>query len=119
MTTDRFSIPRRSFLAGSLAMGFAGSPGIGQEVSGVPDPNCPRCGGIGRVPVGDARPSVWMKGSALPKWDAATVGEQYCPVCQSGRKASELVAEAKAAVEAVLEKNKQWEDRTDWKLACV
>src|SRR5262245_9893879 len=119
MTTDHRTVPRRSFLAGSLATGFAASRGIGQEVSGVPDPNCPRCGGIGRVPIGDPRPFVWMKGSAAPKWDAATIGEQYCPICESGRKASELIPETKAWLEAAIEKNKQWEDRTGWKLACV
>jgi hypothetical protein len=60
-----------------------------------------------------------MKGTAAPKWDVATVGEQFCPVCQSGRKPSELITDAKSAVEAAIEKNKQWEERTGWKLACV
>lgn len=119
MTTDSQNIPRRSFVATTLATGFVAGRAMAQDVSRASDPMCPRCGGVGRVPISDAKPWVWMKGSAAPKWDAATVGEQFCPVCQSEKKTSELVAEAKASVEAALEKNKQWEDRTGWKLACV
>ncbi len=119
MTSDRIDIPRRSFLAGSLATVAGACPVAAQEESALPDPMCPRCGGIGRVPIGDAKPLVWMKGSPQPKWEAAIVGEQFCPICQSGKKASELIAEAKGWMEAALEKNKQWEERTGWKLGCV
>src|SRR5437868_3981606 len=115
MTTDSHFVSRRIFLAGSLASTVAAGPIQAQE---APDPMCPRCGGVGRVPVGDAKPFVWLRGTPLPKWEVI-VGEQFCPICQSGRKASELVAEAKAWVEAAVEKNKQWEERMGGKLACV
>jgi hypothetical protein len=119
MTLDCHDIPRRSFVAGSLTTAIATGLALAQDAAGAPDPMCPRCDGIGRVPIGDAKPWVWMKGNALPRWDAALVGEQFCPVCQSEHKASELVAEAKSRLEAALEKNKQWDERTGWKLACV
>jgi hypothetical protein len=119
MTRDSLSIPRRFFLAASLATGIAaGRRARAQEPAGAPDPMCPRCGGVGRVPIGDAKPFVWLRGTPLPKWEAI-VGEQFCPVCQSGKKASELVAEAKAWLEAAVEKNKQWEERMAGKLVCV
>src|SRR5256885_1996090 len=104
MTLLRHDFSRRSFLVGSLAIGITASRAMAQEAAGAPDPVCPRCDGIGRVPIGDAKPLVWMKGSPQPKWDAAIVGEEFCPVCQSGKKASELIAEAKGWVEAALEK---------------
>src|SRR5690348_4871336 len=111
MTIDRPDISRRSFLAGWSAAAIAAGRAAGQDAAAPPDQMCPRCGGLGRVPIGDARPWVWMKGSPHPKWDAALVGEQFCPVCQSGHKAGELIAEAKARLNAALEKNKQWEER--------
>jgi len=119
MTSDRLPVSRRYFLVSSTATAIVANRAMAQDAPGLPDPMCPRCGGVGRVPIGDAKPWVWMEGSAAPKWDAATVGEQYCPVCQSGKKANELVMEAKGTVEAALEKNREWEERTGWKLACV
>src|SRR5438067_420725 len=111
MTSDSYSVSRRSFVAASIATGIAAGRAKGQEPSAAPDPMCPRCSGTGRVPVGDAKPLVWMKGTPLPKWEAI-VGEEFCPLCQSGGKRSELVAEAKGWIGAAIEKNKEWEERT-------
>src|SRR5438094_5164817 len=116
--TSTFSPSRRGFLAGSLVSVLAASRAMAQQSSAPPDPMCPRCGGVGRVPLGEAKPFVWLKGTPLPKFEAA-VGEQFCPICQSAGKANALVAEAKGWVEAAIEKNKEWDERTGWKLGCV
>ena len=69
MTTDSHFVSRRIFLAGSLASTVAAGPIQAQE---APDPMCPRCGGVGRVPAGDAKPFVWLRGTPLPKWEEKT-----------------------------------------------
>ncbi|HMC11026.1 MAG TPA: hypothetical protein VKH44_07035 [Pirellulaceae bacterium] len=110
---------RRSFLGGALAISCAPCIAKAQENSTPPpDPDCPRCGGVGRIPLLDAKPFVWMKGTPRPKADAA-IGEQSCPLCQRAAKADLLAAEVNDWIDAALEKNKQWEERTGWKLACL
>jgi len=73
---------------------------------------------MGRIPLKDAKPLVWIKGTPLPRWDTST-GEQWCPVCQPLGDASALASDLKEQFEAVLENNKQWEERTGWKLGLV
>jgi hypothetical protein len=112
--------PRRTFLLATIATGCsAASISAGKQPTvNEPDPNCPRCLGVGRLPAKDTKPLVWLKGTPQPKWDAA-VGEQPCPICQPGLTPAAIAAEFKEAVLAGLEKNKQWEERTGWKLACI
>jgi hypothetical protein len=59
-----------------------------------------------------------MKGTSLPKWDVA-VGERLCPVCQAAGDSAAIAAELKEHFEAAIEANRQWEEQTGWKLACV
>jgi hypothetical protein len=113
-------LSRRDLLASAVVVACAARPVIGQAIAatGSADPNCPLCGGIGRIPVPDAKPLVWLKGTALPKWESA-VGERHCSICQPDGEVAHLAAEFKEQVETVLEKNRQWEGRTGWKLACI
>src|SRR5438046_1686137 len=107
MTSDdsRYDISRRSFVGSSLATVVAVSRAAGQVESAAPDPDCRRCGGLGRVPLAAAKPFVWLRGTAAPKAEAI-VGEEFCPVCQPGGKPAVLVAEGKRRIDAALEKNK-------------
>jgi len=82
------------------------------------DPNCPRCSGIGRIPLLTDKPFVWLKGTPLPKLEGF-IDEDYCPICQAGGDKGELVAEFKAKIDGALDANKKWEERTGWKLVCV
>jgi len=112
--------PRRKFLSIAFAAGCVAKSGAGRQpaAASMPDPDCPRCGGAGRIPVKDSKPFVWLKGTPQPKWETA-VGELSCPVCQTGIAPGAVGLEFKEAVDAGLEKNKQWEERTGWKLNCV
>lgn len=110
---------RRQWLAGSFAGAWAGSVSLAQgQGSGQPDPDCPRCFGVGRVPLANAKPFVWLKGTPLPKFETA-LGEQFCPACQSGGDNSKLVTEFNQQFNDALAANKTWEERTGWKLACI
>ncbi len=110
-------VSRRSFLAATIvAANCTGSSARGAVEPA--DPDCRRCGGVGRVPLLDYKPLVWLKGTPLPKWETA-IGEQYCPVCQVGADSRVLVAELKASFDGAVAANKEWEERTGWKLACV
>src|SRR5437588_6140752 len=114
---SRRACSRRTFLSTAIATSCVATAAANTQpaATALPDPDCPRCGGIGRIPLKDAKPFVWLKGTPQPKWDTA-VGEQPCPVCQSGLTPAALAREFKEAVDAGLEKNKQWEERTGWKL---
>jgi hypothetical protein len=112
-------ISRRRFLEATAVVGCAAAPVTAQDAaSPPPDPMCQRCNGVGRIPLMDARPLVWLKGTPLPSGQSA-VGEQFCPLCQSTADPAALAAEKKAQLEAALEKNKQWEKRMTGKLACI
>ena len=82
------------------------------------DPKCPRCGGIGRIPLLTGKPFVWLKGTTLPKLESF-IDEDFCPICQAGGAKSDLVADFKAKIDGALEANKKWEELTGWKLVCV
>jgi hypothetical protein len=105
------------FVAGALSGGMALSRATAQAEASGPDPRCPRCSGVGRVPIAGAKPFVWLKGTPLPKPETI-VDEQYCPTCQKA-KAGDLAADLRGQIDAALEKNKQWEERTGWKLGCI
>src|SRR5204863_4387816 len=103
---------RRAFLGGALAISCSARHAPAQEkpTAPLPDPDCPTCGGVGRIPLLDAKPFVWIKGTPRPKAETA-IGEQFCPLCQSVAKPDALAAEVKEQIDAALEKNKQWEER--------
>jgi hypothetical protein len=113
-------LSRREFLgvAGGGLVASRHVTGNGAEESTAADPNCPQCGGLGRVPLKDAKPFVWISGTPLPKPEPAA-GEQFCPACQSSADASVLAAEKKEQIEAALEKQKKWQERTGFKLVSV
>jgi hypothetical protein len=108
-------IPRRQFLRYSAVGATLAMARVGVAEG---DPNCPRCGGLGRVPLLNDKPFVWLKGTSLPKLEAF-IDEQFCPICQTGGDKKELIAEFKGKVDGAIEVNKKWEERTGWKLACV
>src|SRR4051812_48203049 len=94
-------LSRRSWLASVVVASCAVRAAAGQENAAQekpsgegPDPNCPRCGGLGRIPMDGAKPFVWTKGSPLPKWDSAA-GERFCPTCQTQADAALLAAHFK------------------------
>jgi hypothetical protein len=47
------------------------------------------------------------------------VGEQFCPLCQTASAPAAIAAEMNQQVAAAVAQNKQWEERTGWKLALV
>ena len=107
-------ISRRSALAGSLGILLhAHSAGKEPPTSLVPD--CPRCGGFGRIPLKDARPWIWIEPAAAPKWDSI-IGEQPCPICQSDTTAAKIAQELQECFETAQENHRRWEQRTGWKL---
>jgi len=118
-------LSRRALIAGSAAVGCLASyclperAALAEEsVYPPPDPKCPRCGGIGRVPLLDAKPFVWLKSAVHPRFETM-VGGEFCPECQKNADPALLVAEAKERFEGALEKHEYWERETGWKLACV
>jgi hypothetical protein len=111
---NRFPFSRRGFLVGSAACVAAGGI-VAQEPSRPSPKDCPRCGGVGRLPLNDAKPFVWLEGTPRPRPESF-VDEQYCPRCQPGKDAASLVAEAREQIDAAMEKHRQWEDRTGWNL---
>jgi hypothetical protein len=116
MTHQSLARPsRREFLRASAA---GAALTLAQHALAEVDPNCPRCGGIGRIPTLAEKPFVWLKGTPLPKLDAF-IDEDFCPICQGDGDKSELVEDFKAKIDGAIEANKTWEERTGWKLACV
>ena len=113
-------LTRRGLLKGaaSACSGLSIATLFRQGQAAPPDPDCIRCRGIGRIPIADAKPFVWLKGTPLPKLESA-VGEEYCPNCQGGADSRELVSELKRQIDGAIAANKLWEERTGWKLACV
>jgi hypothetical protein len=105
-------------MAGAAACIVLSRRGQAQPLSPRPDPDCLRCHGTGRTPLLDAKPFYWLKGTPQPRLSAA-VGDEFCPLCQEGRKADEIAAEPKQWLATALVKNKQWEERTGWKLGCI
>src|SRR5262245_55056018 len=96
---------RRMFLATS-GLSLLGVTALAQE-RGADD--CVQCGGVGLVPIPDAKPFVWVDGQAPPKPESA-VGEQHCPVCRVGRDPSSLVAAAKERIERAQAKHAEWKE---------
>ena len=111
-------LPRRLFLAASTATIGLSQVAFCNSNSEAPDADCPRCAGIGRIPISDAKPFVWTRGTPLPKPELI-VGEQFCPVCQPGGDPTALASDARQRIDAAVEKHKQWEERTGWNLVCV
>jgi hypothetical protein len=106
---------RRALIAAVVS---AGPAMAAPDEKVVPDPNCPGCSGVGRIPVTGAKPFVWVKSTPQPRWESV-VGERPCPACQSGGDPAAIAAEMREQAAAALVQNKQWEERTGWKLALV
>ena len=64
---DNSGHSRRCFLCAATLAVCLPRVSTGDEKA---DPDCPRCGGVGRVPMTDAKPFVWLQGTPLPKPDA-------------------------------------------------
>src|SRR5262245_21791489 len=89
-------LSRRAFL-GAAGAGLVAScqvVGKASAESTLADPDCLQCGGLGRVPLKDAKPFVWISGTPIPKPETA-VGEQFCPTCQISPESGVLAAEKK------------------------
>ena len=102
------------FLAAS-GLSLLGASALAQK-RGADD--CPQCGGVGLVPIPDAKPFVWVDGQPAPKPEAA-VGEQHCPVCRAGGDSAELVAAAKGRFERAQSKHAEWKERIGGRLVLV
>lgn len=111
-------LSRRNFFAQTAIAALAVSARAAQEKASSPDPQCARCAGMGRIPLKDAKPLVWLKGTPPPRWESV-VGEQWCTICQPGNDPAALVAALKQDANLAIEKSREWEERTGWKLACV
>src|SRR5687768_1382031 len=111
---------RRSCLLGSLGLGLGSAlrPAFSQSAPKSDSTTCPRCGGLGRIPLKDAKSFVWIEGLPPPSSEAA-VGEQACPQCQSEPRAEQIAAEVQEQLDTALAHHRQWEERTGWKLTCV
>src|ERR1700754_3246628 len=82
---------RRSLL-GAAALGWlAAAVSRGTRAAELAAEDCPRCNGVGLVPIVDAKPFVWVEGTPAPKPETA-VGEQPCPQCGAGGDAAAVVA---------------------------
>ena len=92
---SKIHVSRRGFLAGAATIAYTASSIAAQHRPPRPPIPIARAVADGRIPLLDARPFVWIKGTPRPTGHAA-VGEQFCPVCQSGEDAAELAVEAKA-----------------------
>jgi hypothetical protein len=110
-------LSRRLFLVGAATSCALAPKAAGQETASAPKPDeqCIHCGGLELLPVKDARPFVWLEGTALPGREAA-VGEQYCPLCQPAGDSGKLAREAKERLDGARDMHAQWEERTGWKL---
>src|SRR4051812_40271016 len=98
-----FQLSRRQFLGASVVTATLTAA---DSFAAEPDPKCPRCGGLGRIPLLGEKPFVWLKGTPLPKLDSF-VDEQSCPICQPPSDKSELIAEFKAKIDGAVEANKK------------
>jgi hypothetical protein len=76
---------------------------------------CPRCGGQGIVPLKDARPFVWVEGTAPLKPEAA-VGEQYCPACRPLVDPGRWAGEVRERIEAAQARHEKWRERIGGRL---
>jgi len=108
---------RRAFLAGSLSACILPSlsPAQEEERQKPATNDCPRCGGLKRVPLKNAKPFVWLKDDPPLNVETA-VGVQFCPQCQMGNDPAQLLAELQEQVDAAVAKNLEWEERTGFKL---
>jgi hypothetical protein len=105
---------RRTFLAASaLSLTAAGAPAQERRSD-----DCLRCNGVGLVPLADAKPFVWVEGTAAPKPETV-VGEQHCPQCHPGGDPAELVAAAKERIDRALASHDQWKEQVGGKLLLV
>jgi hypothetical protein len=111
-------LSRREFLAGAATAGVIATNVAALDAFRSPMAKCVRCGGSGLVPLKDAKPFVWLAGTPLPKLETA-VDEQACPVCQPVADPVRLAAAAKERIDAAIEKQRVWEERTGWKLLLV
>jgi hypothetical protein len=102
---------RRTGLLGAFAMAAAARTSRSQ----APTSSCPRCHGLGRLPLKDARPWVWLEPAATPKWDSI-IDEQPCPACQTNSEKTTFASELQGQFETAQENHRRWETRTDWKL---
>jgi hypothetical protein len=87
-------------------------------VAGPPDPNCPTCRGLGKIPLSPFRPCVHVEGMAPPAPDQ-TVPWRFCPKCQQGHDAQSLVEHEATRLKTALKTHQAWEQKTTWSLVRV
>ena len=109
---------RRAWLASAVAWSCASSLATAQSRPKNTTARCPRCFGLTRIPLKDAKPFVWVDGMPPPRAEDA-VGEQACPECQMQPLNGRIVAEIEQQIETAQANHRLWEERTGWKLTCV
>ena len=72
---------RRAWLASAVAWSCASSLATAQSRPKNTTARCPRCFGLTRIPLKDAKPFVWVDGMPPSRAEDA-VSEQACPECQ-------------------------------------
>jgi len=116
-------VSRRSFLAAAAlttlpASSLSVAQGKAPLAAARAAEECPRCNGVGLVPLLEAKPFVWVEGTPAPKPESA-VGEQACPQCGVGGEPAALVAAWKDRFAAAHEQHAQWKERLGGKLTLV
>ena len=101
---------RRQFALVACAVGAAS-----QVFAQAGDKDCPKCRGIGLVPLEKRTPYVWVEGQPAPKPDLAVRGAP-CPECSPKVEPATLVEFEQERLKAIGDSNKLWEERTGWKL---
>lgn len=109
------ALTRRGFLT-TAAISTAAAKLRARDTGG-PD-LCPRCGGVGLIPLTGAKPFVWVSGGPAAKAESA-VGEQHCPQCKSGSNPKDLVDVAQERIDRAQEKHAQWKERIGGRLLLV
>ena len=87
-------------------------------IVGPPDPNCPKCRGLGKVPLAPFKPYGHMEGMPPPKPEQA-VFWRFCPKCQQGHDEQTLVDAEAARLKTAGQKHLRWEQKTTWQLVRV
>lgn len=88
-----------------------------EDVPPVPSlSDCPRCGGLGRIPQENLKPFVWISGQPLPRPETF-LDERDCPVCSGGQPLD--TERARQQLEQAQQRNQLWSERTGWRVTSV
>ncbi|MCU0876937.1 MAG: hypothetical protein MUF06_03995 [Pirellulaceae bacterium] len=118
-----FPTSRREFLAAGLALGSCGLAPLPETAHAQDRPadlppadvDCPRCLGMGLIPLKNPTPYVFISGQGPFKPEDAVAGE-LCPECLSTADKNLLVEWAKSDHATIEENHRQWQGRLSGRL---